>query len=435
VIRDAFRALAHRNYRLFMVGQGVSLVGTWMQQTGLWWLVYERTGQASMLGLVAFCGQVPAFFLAPIAGVLVDRLDRRRVLFFTQTAAAVQAWLLVVLYWNGQLATWQIIALSTMLGVVNAIDMPARQAFLSEMAPSRSDLPSAIALNSSMVNLSRLIGPPLGGILYDAGGALACFLTNAVSFVAVLAALAAMRDLPKRPSAPAMPLHKGLAEGLRYAFGFPPIRALLLMVAMVSLWGMSVMTLLPVFAKDVLHGDPRLFGFLSGASGVGALGAALYIASRRTVVGLGAHIAWAGVVFGAGMIAFSFSRVQLLSLGILVVTGSSMMLLLAGCNSLLQTLVDDDKRGRVMSLYTMAFMGTAPWGSLLAGMIADGLGAPAAAQIGGAVCIAGALAFSYRLADLRRQVMPIYERVGLVPPTTAAVQAASELRTPPEGPT
>ena len=428
----AFRALAYRNYRLFMIGQGVSLVGTWMQQTGLWWLVYEQTGQPSMLGVVAFCGQIPAFFLAPLAGVLVDRIDRRRALFVTQLAAMIQAWLLVVLVWSGQLEIWQIIALSFVLGVINAFDMPTRQAFLTQMAPARADLPSAIALNSSMVNLSRLAGPPLGGLLIAEGGVLACFLANAVSYFAVIAALAAMRDLPARPPAAITRLHEGLAEGLRYALGFPPIRALLLMVAMVSAWGMSVITLLPVFAKDVLDGDPKLYGSLAGASGVGALAAALYLASRLTVVGLGKPIAWSAAVFGVAMIAFSFSRNVVLSHAILVATGFSMMLLLAGSNTLLQTLVDDDKRGRVMSLYTMAFMGTAPLGSLLTGMIADALGAPAAAQISGAVCIAGALAFAFRLPHLRRLAMPIYERVGLISPVTAAVQATAEMKMPPQ---
>jgi len=430
----AFRALAYRNYRLFIVGQGVSLVGTWMQQTGIQWLVYDMTHSPSMLGAVLFFGQIPAFFLAPIAGVLSDRLDRRRTLFATQVAAMIQAALLVLLMWSGDLEIWQIIVLSAVLGIVNAFDMPTRQAFLLDMAPSRADLPSAIALNSSMVNLSRLIGPLLGGLLIAWGGVLACFEVNALSYVAVLAALAAMRDLPARPRRGAVPMFQGLVEGFAYAFGFAPIRALLLMVGMTSLFGMSVMTLLPVFAKDILEGDSRLFGYLAGASGVGSLAAALYLASRRTVVGLGPKIAWSGFGMGAVSLAFSLSQSTTLSIVMMTAFGFTFMLLLAGCNTLLQTVVEDDKRGRVMSLYTMAFMGTVPLGSLLAGALAGLLGAPIAVQIGGAVCIVGTLVFAWRLPYLRQQVQPIHERAGLVPPVTAAVEATAQLQTPPQEP-
>jgi MFS family permease len=430
----SFRALAYRNYRLFMVGQGVSLVGTWMQQTGLAWLVYLMTGSPLMLGAVQFFGQIPAFFLAPVAGVYSDRLDRRRTLFVTQGVSMAQAVLLVLLMWTGHIAIWQIIALSAVLGIVNAFDMPTRQAFLIDMAPNRNDLPNVIALNSSMVNLTRLFGPFLGGLLIAAGGPIACFLANAVSYVAVIAALAAMRDLPVHPPRTHGPIRQGLVEGLSYAFGFPPIRVLLSMVAMVSLLGMPVTTLLPVFAKDVLHGDEKLYGLLAAVSGVGAFAAAMYLASRQTVIGLGRRIAWSGLAFGAGMIGLSISRAVPLTMAVLVVTGFAMMLLLAGCNTLLQTVVDDDKRGRVMSLYAMAFMGTVPLGSLLAGALADSFGAPVAARLSGFGCIAGAGLFAWRLPELRRHVRPIYERAGIIPPLTAAVETAAELEAPPEKP-
>ncbi|MCC6493401.1 MAG: MFS transporter [Pirellulales bacterium] len=436
----AFRALAHRNYRLFVLGQGVSLIGTWMQQTGLSWLVYEMTNSPFLLGAVAFCGQIPAFFLAPVAGVLSDQFDRRRTLFITQAASMVQAGLLVLLMWSGRIAIWQIIALSAVLGVANAFDMPTRQAFLIDMAPNRHDLPNAIALNSSMVNLTRLIGPLLGGIVIAAGGVLACFVVNAVSYVAVIAALAAMRDLPPRPRSAARfgfsAVTQGLVEGFAYAFGFAPIRALLLMVAMQSLLGMPVTTLLPVFARDILHGDARVFGTLGSASGIGALGAALYLAQRRTVVGLGRPIAWAAAAFGGGLVAFSLSHSTALSMAILAITGFSMMLLLAGCNTLLQTVVDDDKRGRVMSLYAMAFMGTVPLGSLMAGTLASSIGAAGAARVSGLGCLVGAALFGWRLSGLQEQVRPIYERAGLAPMTrkAAAVETAAELQVPPERP-
>lgn len=428
----SLRALAHRNYRLFMAGQAVSFIGTWMQQTAVAWLVYRMTESSFLLGLVAFCGQIPAFFLAPIAGVLGDRMDRRRTLFVTQGVAAAQATALVLLMWSGRIEIWQIIALSTVLGVSNAFDMPNRQAFLVDMAPDRADLPNAIALNSTMVNLSRLIGPVVAGAVIALWGVTACVALNAVSYIPVFYALSAMRDLPLHPRPAPSPVRKGLVEGFAYAFGFPPIRALLLIVGMLSLLGMPVITLLPVFAKDILHGDATLFGYLASASGAGSLTAALYLARRRSVVGLGNVIAAAAGLFGAGMIAFSFSTSVPLSLGILLLTGFSMMLLLASSNTLLQTIVDDDKRGRVMSMYTMAFMGTAPLGSLLAGTLASRLGAPMAAQLCGVGCLLGAAAFATRVSALRAQVMPIYERAGLVPPMTAAVQTATQLTAAPE---
>jgi len=430
----AFRALGYRNYRLFLIGQGVSLIGTWMQQTGVSWLVYDITDSPVMLGAVLFFGQIPAFFLAPLAGVLSDRLDRRRTLFVTQAVAMIQAIILVLLMWSGRVEIWQLGLLSAVLGVVNAFDMPTRQAFLGDMAPNRADLPNVIALNSSMVNLSRLIGPLLGGLLIAWGGVPACFQANALSYVAVIAALSAMRDLPARPRRTIGPVYRGLVEGFAYAFGFAPIRALLSMVAMTSVFGISVTTLLPVFAKDVLHGDSRLFGYLSGASGIGSLAAALYLATRTTVVGLGPKIAWSAVVMGASSIAFSASRAAPLSLAILAAFGFSFMLLLAGCNTLLQTVVEDDKRGRVMSLYTMAFMGTVPLGSLLAGALASSLGAPMAAGVSGVVCIVGGIVFAWRLPRLRQQVQPIYEKGGLVPRLAVAVETAAELQTPPEEP-
>jgi MFS family permease len=428
----ALRALASRNYRLFLIGQGVSLIGTWMQQTGLSWLVYIMTGSPFWLGAVQFFGQIPAFFLAPVAGVLSDRLDRRRTLYVTQAVSMAQAVALVALTWTGHIALWQIILLSAILGMVNAFDMPTRQAFLIDMSSDRTHLPNVIALNSSMVNLTRLVGPLLGGLLIAAGGPIACFLANAISYIAVIVALVAMRDLPSRKGRPTGALVEGLLEGLRYGLGFPPIRSLLFIVAMMSLLGMPLATLLPVFAKEVLHGDERLYGLLAGCSGVGAFGAAMYLASLSTVVGLGRKIAWSGILFGGGLIAFSCSRIVPLSLAILIVTGFAMMLLMAGCNTLLQTIVEDDKRGRVMSLYAMAFMGTVPLGSLFSGSLASRVGAPTTTGLCGAGCIAGALVFAWRLPRIRRYVVPIYIKAGILPAVASAVESAAELHTPPE---
>jgi MFS family permease len=428
------RALAHRNYRLFLIGQGVSFIGTWMQQVALSWLVYDMTRSAFLLGVVAFAGQIPTFFVAPVAGVLSDRWNRRRTLIVTQIVAMLQALALVALMLVGELEIWHILLLSIVLGLVNAFDMPTRQAFLVDMAPTRADLPNAIALNSSMVNATRLVGPALAGMLVAAGGAVACFVANAASYFASLTALALMRDLPHRVPPAAIPLRHGLAEGFAYAFGFAPIRALLVLLGLVSLMGMPLSTLLPVFANDILRGGPRLFGFLASASGIGALSAGLYLASRPTVLGLGRLIAWATGLFGASMLVFAFSRSVPLSLVTAVAVGFFMMLQLASSNTLLQTIVDDDKRGRVMSIYTMAFMGTAPLGSLMAGGVAHWLSAPAALQISGVSCIVAAVLFARHLPNLREQVRPIYQRAGILPQVAVALETTADLVAPPEEP-
>jgi MFS family permease len=426
------RALGHRNYRLFVAGQGVSLIGTWMQQVGLTWLVYSLTKSAFLLGLVGFSSQIPTFFIAPFAGVLTDRSNRHRTLLVTQTAAMLQAGALAALTWTGHVQVWHILLLGFGLGVVNAFDMPTRQAFLVDMVPDRAALPNAIALNSSMVNAARLVGPSVAGLVIAVGGEVACFTFNAASYLAVIAALLLMRELPARPARPPQRVWHGLKEGFAYAFGFAPIRTLLLLIGLVSLMGMPLSVLLPVFAEEILGGGATLLGFLMGASGIGALAAALYLASRTTVLGLGRQMIWATTFFGLGMAVFSLSRSVPLSLAALTVTGFCMMLQMAASNTLLQTIVDEDKRGRVMSLYTMAFMGTAPLGSLLAGAVADRYGAPVALQIGGAACVVGALLFGTRLPRLREQVRPIYERIGVLPQVAAAVENAAELTTPPE---
>jgi MFS family permease len=426
------RALGHRNYRLFMAGQSISLIGTWMQQVGLSWLVYELTKSAFMLGLVSFCSQIPSFFLAPIAGVLSDRWSRHRTLLVTQTIAMVQAITLAILIGTGQIQTWQIILLSLMFGFVNAFDLPTRQAFLIEMVPNRADLPNAIALNSSLVNSARLLGPFAAGLVIAMAGVMACFIFNAISFLAVLAALLAMRDLPARTPGVAGSLRRGLVEGFAYAFGFPPIRALLLLVSAVSILGVPLTLLLPVFAKDILHGGPELFGFLTGAAGFGALASGITLAMRKSVLGLGNLIVAASVTFGLAMLGFSFSEYIPLSLACLFVTGFCFMFTLASSNTLLQTIVEDDKRGRVMSMYAMAFMGTAPLGSLLGGTVADHLGAPVALRCCGSLCIVVGLTFARFLPGLRAQVIPIYQRIGVLPPVAVAMEQTAELNLPPE---
>jgi MFS family permease len=420
------RALRSRNYRLFFFGQGVSLVGTWMQRVALSWLVYRLTGSEALLGIVAFAGQIPTFLLAPFAGVLADRWNVHRAIVATQALALVQALVLATLTLTGTIAPWHIVVLSIVLGLINAFDIPLRQTFVVEMVERPEDLPNAIALNSFLVNGARLVGPSVAGLLIALVGEAICFLLNGLSYVPVILALLAMTVVPKRKPPPRSHVLGGLAEGFSYAFGFPPIRAVLLLLAVVSLVGMPYAVLLPVFAKDILHGGSNTFGFLMGASGLGAITGAVFLAGRRSVVGLGGTMARAAIVFGAGLVAFALSRWMWLSLALMAITGFGMMLQMASCNTVLQTIVDDDKRGRVMSMYTMAFMGAAPFGSLLAGFVAQNIGAPIALMIGGSICVAAAAIFLAELPALRKLVRPIYVRKGIIPEISQAVQTASE---------
>jgi MFS family permease len=425
------RALAYRNYRLFFLGQGVSLIGTWMTRVATGWLIFRLSGNdpAMMLGIVGFAGQVPTFFLAPFAGVLVDRANRHRLLIGTQVLSLLQSALLAVVAFRGEpgMATiWQIIVLAVFQGVINAVDMPTRQAFLVEMVEQPADLPNAIALNSSLVNGARLIGPAAAGVLIALTGEAWCFVVDALSYVAVVAALLAMRVATPKREVRKAPLWSRLAEGLAYAFGFAPIRALLLLLALVSFMGMPYTVLLPIFAADVLGGGPFTLGLLSGATGVGALAGALYLASRRTVLGLGRVIVVATLLFGLGLIGFSVSTSLWLSLLLLIMAGFGMMVQLAASNTILQTIVDEDKRGRVMSFYSMAFLGMAPFGSLFAGALAGSVGAAGTVVIGGIACIAGALLFAFNLRWLRLLVRPVYARLGILPEVATGMQSASE---------
>ena len=427
------RALRHRNYQLFFGGQSVSLVGTWMTRIATSWLVYRLTGSALLLGVVGFAGQVPSFILAPFAGVLVDRWNRHRLLVVTQVLAMLQSLALAALALSGLIRVWHVLVLSVFQGVVNAFDMPARQAFVVEMVEGREDLPNAIALNSSMVNAARLLGPSIGGVVIAAAGEGWCFMVDGVSYLAVIASLLAMR-ITRRAAGPARGarLLGQLREGWVYAAGFAPIRSVLLLLALVSLVGMPYTVLMPVFANEILGGGPSTLGLLMAASGVGALVGAVFLAARRSVLGLGKFIPLAAAAFGAGLIAFSFSRSLWLSLPLMVLTGLGFMVQMAASNTVLQTIVEEDKRGRVMSFYTMAFMGTAPFGSLLAGSLAQKIGAPHTLMFGGVGCIVGAVWFAASLPSLRRDVRPIYVRIGILPEIAAGIHQTSELSVPPE---
>jgi MFS family permease len=408
------RALRHRNYRLFFGGQSVSLAGTWITRIATSWLVYRITGSALILGIVGFCGQIPTLFLAPVAGVFVDRWDRRRVLLATQILSLLQSLALGVLTLLGIITVAEVLALQVVQGVINAFDTPARQAFVVHMIEDRADLPNAIALNSTMVNGSRIVGPSVGGVIIAAVGEGWCFMIDAVSYIAVIASLLAMRMEPVVPSRPPARVREELEAGFRYVTRFVPVRTLLLLLALVSIMGMPYTVLMPAIAARVLHGGANSLGFLMGATGVGALAAALYLASRHTVVGLGRAIAAAVIVFGLGLVAFGSSRSFLLSLAILPFVGAAFMLALAATNTIVQTIVEEHLRGRVMAFYAMAFLGTAPIGSLLAGVLADRIGAPATIRLGGAACVVGGVVFALRLPRLRELVWPIYVRQGII---------------------
>ncbi len=416
---------------MFFGGQIISLVGTWMQQIALTWLVYRMTNSAFLLGFVGFAGQVPSFILGPFSGVVADRVNRHKALFVTQGLSMLQAAILAFLTLTGAIAVWHIIVLSILLGIINAFDIPIRQSFLLEMIENREDLGNAIALNSSMFNGARLVGPAVAGVMIAAIGEGPCFLLNSISYIAVILALAAMKIPRRHIEKSSGGVFTGFAEGARYAFGFLPIRNILLLLALVSVMGLPYSVLMPIFARDILGGGPHTLGFLMSATGVGALSGALLLASRKSVRGLGKWISNATITFGLGLIAFSFSRILTLSILLLFVVGFGMMVQMASSNTILQTIVDDDKRGRIMSFYTMAFMGMAPLGSLLAGSFASTIGAPYTLLIGGVVCIAGAAYFASQLPELRKEIRPVYERLGIVSEVSTGLQAATQLTIPP----
>ena len=411
----AWRALRHRNFRLFFGGQSISLVGTWMTRIATSWLVYRLTGSALLLGTVSFAGQIPTFLFAPFAGVWVDRLDRRQVLVWTQTLSMVQSFALAALTLSHHIAIHWILALSVMQGIVNAFDMPGRQAFMVKMVEDRRDLSNAIAINSSMVNVARLIGPSLAGMLIAVTSEGWCFLIDGISYIAVIASLLMMRlHAPVMERRTTSTLTE-LKAGWTYVSEFVPVRTILLLFAVISLMGMPFVVLMPIFAARVLHGGPHTLGFLMGAMGVGALVSALSLAARKSVLGLVRMIPIAAAVFGLGLIGFGLSRVFWLSMIMVLIAGMGMMQGMAGSNTIIQTIVSEDKRGRVMSYYTMAFVGMAPFGSLLAGTLAHAVGAPWTVIANGSAVLLGAAWFATQLPAVRGEILPIYREMGILP--------------------
>jgi MFS family permease len=382
----------------------VSIIGTWMQQVAMAWLVYQMTGSPLWLGLVACAGQVPSLFLTPLAGAVIDRSVRHRLLLVTQSVAMTQAVVLAILTLSGLVAPWHLLALSFLLGAVNAFDGPTRQSFLSELVGKKEDLANAIALNSSVFNGARVIGPALAALFLAATSAGVCFTVNAASYLTVLVALLAMR-LPQRQRPPAHG-QRGVWDGIVYAWQSPPIRSLLILIGLFNMAGMAETTLLPVIASAVLHGDATTLGLLAAAAGSGAFTAAFYLASRRSVAGLDRWIIATPAVYGVGLVTFSFAGTLWSAALLLTITGFALLLMTAGANTLMQTIVAEDKRGRVMSLYTMAVTGLAPVGGLIAGMMADRIGAGATLRLAGLACVVGSVIFAVRFARLNVLAAP-----------------------------
>ena len=410
----AWRALRHRNFKLFFFGQSISVIGTWMTRLATSWLVYRMTHSALLLGVVSFAGQIVSFLLGPFTGVWIERLNRRQLLVWTQALAAVQSLALAALTLAHVITLREIIALTALQGLINAFDMPARQSFLVQMVEDRNDLSNAIAINSSMANGARLIGPAIAGVVIAAFGEGWCFLIDGVSYFAVIASLLLMRIRSMDIRMDATGMLEQMREGWDYVRTFRPIRTILLIFALLSLMGWPYSVLLPIFAGQVLHGGPHTLGWLTGASGVGALASGLSLTLRKSVVGLTRMVQIATAMLGGALILFGISRTLWISLALLALVGFGSMQGAAVSNTIIQSLVPEDKRARVMGYYTMAFFGTAPFGSLLAGALAHRIGAPHTLILTGACCIAGSLWFTFEVPKIRAIMRPIYQRMGLL---------------------
>jgi MFS family permease len=405
--------MRHRNFKLFFYGQSISVLGTWMTRLATSWLVYRMTHSALLLGVVSFAGQIISFLLGPVAGVWVERLNRRKLLLWTQGAAAVQSLAMAGLTLAHVITLPEIIALTAMQGMINAFDMPGRQSFLRQMV-DREDLGNAIAINSSMANGGRLIGPAIAGVVVAAFGEGWCFLIDGVSYFAVIASLLMMRIAPLDARRSTANMLEQMREGWDYVRSFRPIRTILLLFALLSLMGWPYAVLLPIFAGQVLHGGPHTLGWLTGASGVGAMVSALSLAMRKSVVGLTRMIQLSAAMFGGALILFGLSHTLWLSLVLMLFVGFGMLQSASASNTVIQTLVPEDKRARVMGYYTMAFFGSAPFGSLLAGVLAHRIGAPHTVMLTGACCVAAAVWFTVELPKVHAVTGPIYESMGLV---------------------
>ncbi|MBI1370476.1 MAG: MFS transporter [Planctomycetes bacterium] len=424
-LHNAVRALRHRNYRLFFYGQGISLMGTWLQQVALPWLTFRITGSAFMLGLVGFLSQAPILALGPIAGVVSDRVRRHRLIMVTQTLAMIQAFVLAALTLSGHIQVWQIIVLSITLGCIAAFDIPSRQAFMLQMIDDRQDIGNAIALNSSLVNLARMIGPAIGAALIGVAGEGVCFAINGATYIAAIAALMMMRLNPVAIARKKESLFASFRDGFDFTYGFPPIRALMLLLTMASITGMCFTTLMPVYAKDILGGDESTYSFLMGASGLGALIGAGYLTMRPGVLGLGKFLPMGCGLLGVSMIVFSMTSNIYVAALMRLFGSMGIVTQMAASNTILQTVVDDERRGRVMSFFSMAFIGMAPFGALLGGFLAEPehLGPRWTVMCVGIVSLVAAGLFLTQFRRLRALMLPVYAKLGHHLPQPVEVEA------------
>ena len=422
--QDTIRSLKHRNFQLFFSGQIISLVGTWMDMVAEAWLVYRLTGSSLLLGTVTFAGQLPVLLISPFAGLVADRLNRRKIVIATQFASMIIAGILAGLTLSKRVTVEQVIILAALMGIVNAFDIPARQSFLVEMV-GREDLMNAIALNSSMFNAARIIGPSIAGILVASFGEGWCFFANSVSYIAVIAGLLLMKVPPRPRAAESVSPFEHIAEGFRFVRHAGPIRALLLLVGLVSLVAMPYAVLMPVFAAKILHGNARTLGILMTSAGLGALIGALMLASRRGVKGLSRIVSIACAAFGLTLILFSFSHWWILSALLLIPVGFSVMTQMGSTNTLIQSMVPDRLRGRTMAVYSMMFLGVAPFGALLSGWSADRIGAPHTLALGGVIAILGAIAFARHLPKIRIEARQLLDAASVE--AAQASEAVEEL--------
>ena len=422
-----FSSLQSKNYRIYFGGQSVSLIGTWMQNIAMSWLVYRLTGSVFLLGVVAFTSQVPSFVLSPFAGVLTDKFNRHRIMILTQVLFMIQALVLAVLVLTNTILVWHIIALSLFFGFITAFDTPARQSLVIDLIDNPENLGNAIALNSAMFNGARLIGPGIAGITIAIVGEGICFLINAISFLAVIIALLKLNIIPKIRENKVDNLRESLKEGFNYTFGFAPIKVLIILLGIISLVGLPYIVLMPAYAKEIMHGGSDTLGFLMSAAGAGALLGALILAARKTVLGLGKLISYSTLFFGLSVIVISFSHSHMLSYIVLFVLGYTMITSIASVNTLIQTLADEDKRGRVMSFYAMALLGMNPIGNLIAGSVASAIGISLTLLSGGIITAISALWFEYHRPSLRKYTHPIYVQKGIIKEIAVGIQTANTL--------
>ena len=410
----ALRAFRYRNFRLYFFGQSLSLLGTWIQQVAMSWLVYRLTGSAFLLGVTAFASQIPILIFAPLGGVWADRFDRRKLLIATQALALVQAMAMALLTYTNQLEVWHILVMAVLLGIVMATDTPVRQSFVSELVPAKGDLPGAIAMNGFVQNAGRMIGPSLAGLLIAVSSEAFCFFANGVSKIAVIVIVALMQIDVRATKSASAPLLRGLKDGAAYAAGLLPVRLLLPMVALISFMASPYQALMPIFAAEVFKGDARMLGFLIGAAGLGGSSGLVYLASRRDVRGLARHIVFGALLTGASLMVFGASTFLWLSLTAIMLTGFGIILVAMGTSMILQTIVADEKRGRVMSFFTVAFLGMSPLGSFVAGALAHKIGAGHTLFAGGVSCVIGAVLLWRELPRLRSHMREIYTRIGII---------------------